>query len=139
MDELIYNLLLTGEQGLTVFGTLRYRFTGPLAGTGDSETLAASYPPRQLGVVTVVPVPVAGTLSVPLLTGFGRVPIAGVVLVTPAAGLLTVFVSDDPARRLLLQCNDIGTNRIAGGLLWRPRDPAELVFSLLGTRLLLPF
>lgn len=139
MDEFIYNLLLTGEQGLSLFGTLRFRFTAPLAEVPDGGVPALLAEIEPIGTVTVVALPVEGSISVPLLTGFSRVPISGVLLATAAGPVTTLFGSNDPARPLFLQFNQISGTQIAGGLQWRPGQPNRLVFSLLGTRLQLPF
>lgn len=139
MDEFIYNLLLTGEQGLTLLGTLRYRFVEQATAVADGGVPAVLAEAQQIGTITVVALPVAGTISVPLLTGFSRVPISGLVLATAAGPVATLFGSNDPQRPLFTQFNQISSNRIAGGLLWRPGQPGELAFSMLGTQLLLPF
>jgi len=139
MNDFIYNLILTGEQGLTLFGTLRYRFTDPLATVPDGGVPALLAENQQLGVITAVVLPVEGSVSIPLLTGFGRVPLQGVALATAAGPITTVLGSTDPARQVFVQFNQITGNQIAGGLVWRPGEPAELVFSLLGFQLQLPF
>lgn len=144
MEEIIYRLLLTGAQGLTLFGTLRLRVLPQLAATLDGAlpsaaplavALAAAQP---LGTATFVAVPLQGTLSVPLLTGLRSVPLNGVLLLSPAAGLAYDMSSADPARPLLLKFNNLDGVRIAGGVSWRPGDPVLLALSLLGTRLQLP-
>ncbi|MET0319976.1 MAG: hypothetical protein ABW069_04540 [Duganella sp.] len=138
MDELIYNLLLTGEQGLSLFGTLRFRLTDPLAAVPDGGVPALLNEIQPIGTVTVVLIPVEGAISIPLLTGFSRVPISGVLLATAAGPVTTLFGSNDSARPLFLQFNQFSGTQIAGGLVWRPGEPTELVFSLLGTQLVLP-
>ena len=151
MDEFIYSLLLTGEQGLSLFGTLRFRFAAPLAEAAQADqavqaakvadggvpALLAEIAP--LGTVTVVVLPVEGTISVPLLTGFSRVPIAGALLATAAGPVTTLFGSTDPARPLFLQFNQISGAQVVGGLQWRTGQTNRLVFSMLGTRLQLAF
>lgn len=139
MNDFIYNLILTGEQGLTLFGTLRYRFTDPVATVPDGGVPALLAESRQLGVITAVILPLEGSVSVPLLTGFGTVPLQGILLATAAGPITTILISNDPARQLALQFNQVSGNQIAGGLIWRPGEPAELVFSLLGIQLRLPF
>lgn len=138
MDEIIYNLVLTSEQGLTLFGTLRYRITFPAAPLGDGGVPSLLAEVSNVGTVTVVALPANGTIAIPLLTGLGRVPVSGVVLATAAGPVSTLLVSTDASRPLFLQFNQISSNRIAGGLLWRGGQPAELAFSLLGTQLILP-
>lgn len=139
MDEFIYKLLLTGEQGLSLFGTLRFRFTAPLAEVADGGVPALLAEIAPLGTVTVVALPVEGTISVPLLTGFSRVPIAGALLATAAGPVTTLFGSNDPARPLFLQFNQISGTQVVGGLQWRTGQSNRLVFSTLGTRLQLAF
>jgi CRISPR/Cas system endoribonuclease Cas6 (RAMP superfamily) len=139
MDEFIYNLLLTGEQGLSLFGTLRFRLTDPLTVVPDGGVPALLNQIEPIGTVTVVLLPAEGTISIPLLTGFSRVPISGALFATAAGPVTTLFGSTDSARPLFLQFNQISGNQIAGGVVWRSGEPAELVFSLLGTQLRLPF
>ncbi|MDR7048750.1 hypothetical protein J2X54_001198 [Duganella sp. 3397] len=139
MNDFIYNLILTGEQGLTLFGTLRFRFTDPLAAVPDGGVPALLAENQQLGVITAVVIPLEGSISMPLLTGFGRVPLQGVLLATAAGPITTVFGTADPARQIFVQFNQISGNQIAGGTVWRAGEPAELVFSLLGFQLRLPF
>lgn len=139
MNDFIYNLILTGEQGLTLFGTLRYRFTDPLASVPDGGVPALLAENQQLGVITAVVLPLEGSVSIPLLTGFGRVPMEGVALATAAGPVTTILGSADPARQVFVQFNQISSQQTAGGMVWRPGEPAELVFSLLGFQLQLPF
>jgi hypothetical protein len=138
MDEFIYNLVLTGEQGLSLFGTLRFRFTDPLAAVADGGVPALLSEAQQIGTITVVVLELEGAISIPLLTGFGRVPLNGALLATAAGPVTTLLSSIDAARPLTLQFNQISGTQIAGGLVWRPGQPTELVFSLLGTQLRLP-
>lgn len=139
MNDFIYNLILTGEQGLTLFGTLRFRLTNPLAEVPDGGVPALLAENEQLGVITAVFIPIEGSVAIPLLTGFGSVPLQGAILATPAAPLTTILGSSDPSRQVFVQFNQISGDKIAGGLVWRPGDPAELVFSFLGVQLRLPF
>ncbi|KQQ32444.1 hypothetical protein ASF61_15555 [Duganella sp. Leaf126] len=138
MNDFIYNLLLTGEQGLTLFGTLRFRFTDPLTAVPDGGVPSLLAAHQQLGVVTAVLLPLDGSIAIPLLTGFGRVPLQGFLIATAAGPITTILGSTDNARPAFVQFNQISGNQIAGGVQWRPADPAELVFSLLGTQLRLP-
>lgn len=143
MEETIYNLLLTGEQGIALFGTLRVRVLAPaapgLALPVQAALLPAPVAAQPLGTATFVALPLQGSLSVPLLTGFGRVPLNGVLLLSPAAGLAYDLSSNEPSRRLIVKFNNTEGVRIAGGLLWQPGSPAQLAFSFIGTRLQLPF
>jgi hypothetical protein len=139
MNETIFNLLLTGEGGVALFGTLRFAVadTAPPVAAALPVALGA---PQPLGLVTVGVYPLQGSLSIPLLTGFGRVPLTGALLVTPAAGLAYVMSGGEPGRQAILKFNNIDGARIAGGVQWRYGDAgASLVLSFLGTRLLLPF
>ena len=137
MDELVYNLLLKSPQGLTLLGTLRYRYTDLDAfKAGDVASLLEQA--QQVSTVEFSIFRLAGTLSVPLLTGFTPVPIEGISLVSLLGPTLTnLFSSTDPTRRLDLQFNFLDATHIAGGLLWRPGELRQQVFSILGTRLAL--
>ena len=135
MDELVYNLLLQSPQGLTLLGTLRYRYTDLEAlEVGDVSALMEQA--QQVSTAEFTLFKLQGTLSVPLLTGFSPVPIEGISFVSLLGPTLTnLFSSTDPSRRLDMQFNFIDNNHIAGGLLWRPGSLRQQVFSILGTRL----
>jgi len=141
MDEIVYSLLLKGTQGLTLLGTLRYRFKELTADAGananvrarDMQALMAEAIERPSIALFVLPV--EGTISVPLLTGATPVPLSGIGFGS-AAGLLTVlFSSTDEARGASQQINPIDATHIGGGLTWKPGQPGTLVFSVLGTQL----
>lgn len=134
MDELIYNLLLKGTQGLTLLGTLRFRITDLSADVrlGDHAALMKQALERQ--TVELFVLQVEGTLSVPLITGATPVPLSGLAFGS-VAGLLTVlFSSTDDARGVGLQIIPLDATHTGGGLNWQPGSPANLVFSLLGTQ-----
>lgn len=135
MDEIIDNLLLTGRSGLSLPGTLRFRFTDldALAPTVDVAALVAKA--AQSVTVEVGIFQLAGSLSVPLLTGARPVPLAGFALFTNAAPVGFVLSSTDPARRLDLLFNLLDARTSAGGMVWRRGQSGELVLSLLGTQL----
>ena len=137
MDEIIYNLLLTGRFGLSLPGILRFRFTDldALAPTVDvAAMLAAAGQPISIDVAVFQ---LAGTLSVPLLTGVRPVPLAGVAFGTAAGSIGVLLSSTDPARRLDLLFNLLDLQTIAGGMVWRRGQLGQMVFSLLGTQLAL--
>ena len=134
MDELIYNLLLKGTQGLTLLGTLRFRITDLSADVrlGDHAALMKQALERQ--TVELFVLQVEGTLSVPLITGATPVPLSGLAFGS-VAGLLTVlFSSTDDARGVGLQIIPLDATHTGGGLNWQPGNPANLVFSVLGTQ-----
>ncbi|MET0266355.1 MAG: hypothetical protein ABW202_12120 [Duganella sp.] len=137
MDEVVYNLLLKSASGLALLGTLRYRLTStqPVEqATGDIQTLLAQA--QQQATIDLSVFQVEGSVAIPLLTGLRTVPIAGIALVSFIAPLTTLVSSADPARNLFFQFHDLDSDHVAGGLVWRPGEPGELVFSALGTRLL---
>ena len=135
MDEIVYNLLLTSPQGLTLLGTLRYRFTD-LDALQGADVAALIEQAQQVSTAEFTIFRLQGTLSVPLLTGFSPVQIDGIALVSLLGPPLTyLFSSSDPSRRLDLQFNIIDNNHIGGGLLWRPGTLRQTPFSILGTRL----
>lgn len=135
MDEIVYNLLLTSPQGLTLLGTLRYRYTDLEAlQAGDVSALLEQA--QQVGTAEFTLFKLQGTLSVPLLTGFSPVPVEGLSFVSLLGPTLTnLLSSSDPARRLDMQFNFIDNNHIGGGLLWGPGTLRQTPFSILGTRL----
>lgn len=146
MDEIIYSLLLKTAPGLALLGTLRYRFdsTNPANAEPPTEpaepdlgsvlTLAQQQVPIELTAFQV-----DGSVTIPLITGLQPVPITGIALVTfLGPPITTITSSTDPARSLFLQFNQLDERHIAGGLVWRPGEPGELIFSVLGTRLQLP-
>lgn len=135
MDEVIYNLLLTTREGLSLPGTLRFDYAYPeeQQSSGDFARMLAESLRRPR--IEVVSVPLKGMLSVALLDGMRSLPLSGFGLVTPAAPLTTLFTSEDPTRAINLQFNSFNLREIFGGLVWRQGQPGQLVFSLLGTPL----
>lgn len=137
MDEIVYNLLLKSPQGLGLLGTLRYRFTD-LDALKAGDVSAVLEAAREVSTVEFSVFTVEGTLSVPLLSGFTPVPISGISLISLLGPpLTTLFSSTDTSRGLGLQFNSIDADHIGGGLLWRPGELRQQVFSVLGTRLAL--
>jgi hypothetical protein len=137
MDELVYNLLLKSPHGLTLLGTLRFRYTD-LDALKAGELSALMEQAQQVDTVELTLFKLGGTLSVPLLTGFTPVPLEGISFVSLLGPTLTNLMSStDPQRRLEMQFNYISNNNIAGGLLWRPGELRQQVFSILGTRVAL--
>lgn len=146
MDEIIYSLLLKTAPGLALLGTLRYRFDSTNPANAETPTQPAE---TDLGSVLTqaqqqVPIEltafqVDGSVTIPLITGLQPVPVTGIALVSfLGPPITTITSSTDPARSLFLQFNQLDERHIAGGLVWRPGEPGELIFSVLGTRLQLP-
>ena len=134
MDELVYNLLLKSPQGLTLLGTLRYRYTD-LDALKAGELSALMDQAQQVDTIELSLFQLAGTLSVPLLTGYTPVSAEGLSFVSLLGPTLTNLLgSSDPRRRLDMQFNFIDNTHIGGGLLWRPGELRQQVFSMLGTR-----
>jgi hypothetical protein len=146
MDEIIYSLLLKTAPGLALLGTLRYRFdsTNPANTNTPTEPAEADFSSlltqaQQQTPIELTAFQVDGSVSIPLITGLQPVPITGLALVTfLGPPITTITSSTDPTRNLFLQFNQLDERHIAGGLVWRPGEPGELIFSVLGTRLQLP-
>jgi hypothetical protein len=150
MDEIIYSLLLKTAPGLALLGTLRYRFdsTNPANASTPTEPAEADFGSlltqaqqqlQQQTPIDLTAFQVDGSVTIPLITGLRPVPITGIALVTfLGPPITTITSSTDPTRNLFLQFNQLDENHIAGGLVWRPGEPGELIFSVLGTRLQLP-
>ena len=144
MDEFVYSLLLKGTQGLTLLGTLRYRFTdlaadvdaGAGARSRDMQALMGAALDRP--TIELFILPVEGTISVPLLTGMTPVPLSGIGFGSPAGLLTVLFFSTDETRGVSMQVNPIDATHLGGGLTWQPGQPGTLVFSVLGTQLAFP-
>lgn len=134
MDEFIYNLLLKGTQGLTLLGTLRFRFTETSAEARVADPAALMKEALQRQTVELFVLPVEGTLSVPLITGAQPVPLSGLAFAGIAGVLTVLFSSTDEARGAGVQIIPLDATHIGGGLNWKPGDPANLVFSVLGTQ-----
>lgn len=146
MDESVFTLLLKTAQGLTLFGTLRFSidFTQPVdpaqaanaaqPGTGDVASLFSQV--QQQATFDLFAYRIDGSVTIPFVTGLRPVPITGLALFTflgPPATFITS--STDPTRNLFFQWSQLTNDNIAGGLVWRPGEPGELIFSALGTQL----
>lgn len=149
MDESVFTLLLKTAQGLTLFGTLRFSIdftqpvdrpagsSAPTPGSGDVATLFSQV--QQQNTFDLFAYQIDGSVTIPFVTGLRPVPITGLALFTflgPPATFITS--STDPTRNLFFQWNQLTNDNIAGGLVWRPGEPGELIFSALGTQLQLP-
>jgi hypothetical protein len=137
MDEISYNLLLKGTQGLTLLGTLRYSLTFSDAVTRFGDTAALIEEALQRPVVELFVIQAQGTLSVPLITGPTPVPLTGLAFGGVAGVITVLFSTSDETRSLSLQINPIDATHIGGGLNWQPGQPGNLIFSVLGTQLTL--
>jgi hypothetical protein len=135
MDEFVYSLLLKGTQGLTLLGTLRYRFTDLAADARARDMQALMGATIDRPTIELFILPAEGTISVPLLTGMTPVPLSGIGFGSPAGLLTVLFFSTDETRGLSMQINPIDATHIGGGLTWKPGEPGTLVFSVLGTQL----
>lgn len=140
MDEIIHRLLLKTGLGLALLGTLRYRLSSLLpANPAGPDVPALLSHVQQQSTTELFAYQVEGSVTIPLVTGLTPVPIAGIALFAligpPVA---TITSSTDPARNLFFQFNQLDNQHIAGGLVWRPGEPGELIFSALGTQLSLP-
>lgn len=146
MEEIIYSLLLKTAPGLALLGTLRYRFdnTNPANTNTPTEPAEADFSAlltqaQQQTPIELTAFQVDGSVTIPLITGLRPVPITGLALVTfLGPPITTITSSTDPTRNLFLQFNQLDERHIAGGLVWRPGEPGELIFSVMGTRLQLP-
>lgn len=139
MEEFIYNLLLKSTQGLALLGTFKYRLasTMPLKReAADVEALMKQV--QQQNTIDLTVYQIEGSVSIPLLTGFAAVPLSGIILLGPLVPITAIMSSTDPNRNVFFQFNDLDTDQIAGGLVWRPGEPGELIFAALGRRLQLP-
>jgi hypothetical protein len=137
MDELVYNLLLKSAQGLTLLGTLGFRFTelGDVAGAADMASLPAVTQEKQMIELDVLGV--KGTILVPLLSGPAPLPVQGVAHACPGAPTplpLTAMLSADYSLGLGMQFNFIDATHITGGLTWRYGTSRQVIFSILGAR-----
>jgi hypothetical protein len=137
MNDIIYNLLLTSELGVSLAGVLRYRVVAGAATTpeGAEQTDAA---PQQAQPVELFETPLQGSLVVPLLNGITPVPLRG-FLYSTAAGPLSVLLFSTGTPQVALEFNFIATATIAGGLSWQPAPgaPVSVLYSLLGRRVAL--
>ena len=134
MNDIVYNLLLTGELGFSLAAILRYR---AVAATADTlvGTPPATDAPLQALPIELIETPLQGTLVAPLLTGSAPVPLRG-VLYSTAAGPLAVVLFNTGTPPVSLQFSFVVAGTIAGGLNWQaaPGTPVSALYSLLGRR-----
>lgn len=133
MDYAVFDLLLQSTLGMTLLGTLRFRYPpdAVVDGANSVDTLLADAlqrPTFQLDVLAL-----EGEIRIGLLTGARPVPLGGLVFLGPLVPLTLLFNSTDPARGLGLQLFLAGPTRLAGGLIWQAGTPREMVFSVLAT------
>ena len=135
MEELVYNVLLKSAGGLTLLGTLRFRFKELDDVTGVADTSSLLGDAREHDSIELDVLGVEGTLAVPLLTGPAPLPLQGVAYATaPAVLPLTAMLSGDFSLGLGAQFNFIDATHITGALTWRYGTPRQLIFSILGAR-----
>jgi hypothetical protein len=137
MDEFVYDLLLKSAQGITLLGTLRFRYTDldAVMAAADMPALATTLEQQY---VTLDIFQMGGNVTVQFLTGLGPLPLEGVTYSTPplplSVPLTTTLSGGDATRRLSLQFNYLDATHIAGGLVWQFGTPFEAKFSILGTK-----
>lgn len=134
MEDTIYSLFLTSEQGWSLYGTLRLRLRFPdAAATGSNALPPMVREALQPSLQELTPIPLEGELSVPLLSPFRQVPLTGVAYGT-AAGLLSLAADSGAARpRAGIQLFPFSED--AGVLIWGATAYSELVFSVLARQL----
>ena len=137
MDEFVYDLLLKSAQGISLLGTLRFRYTDrdAVIAAADVSVLAAAFEQQY---VTLDIFQMGGNVTVPFLTGLGPLQLEGVTYSTPplplSVPLTTTLSGGDATLRLSLQFNYLDATHIAGGLAWQYGTPRETKFSILGTQ-----
>lgn len=136
MDELVYDLLLKSARGLTLLGTLRFRFTDldAVQGVADMPSLMAAALDQQYVELDIYQM--AGTVAVQFLTGTQPVELLGVSFSRPPTPkpLTTILNGGLAARSVGMQFNYFDATHIGGGLVWAFGTPGEVKFSVLGTR-----
>ena len=136
MEDDIYNLLLTSEQGLSLFGTLRIRRL-PAAPVVPADTLRVPTAADALVPATqeLTPIAITGSITVPLLALFRQIPLRGTMYGT-AAGLFTIVLDSGNARPAIgLQITPFGSVDLGGFVVWSTSNFSELVFSALARQL----
>jgi hypothetical protein len=132
MEDTIYNLFLTSEQGWSLYGTMRLRIRFD-DGSAAMPPLVSALP--QPLTQLVQPNPVEGDISIPLLTLFRRVPLRGLAYGT-AAGLFSIVVDSGAAwPRLGLQLFFLGGEDLCGPLVWGASNFNDSAFSVLARQL----
>lgn len=138
MEDDIYNLLLTSEQGLSLFGTLRIRRL-PAAASTSALHMPPSAPTAADALVPatqeLTPIAITGSITVPLLALFRQIPLRGTMYGT-AAGLFTIVLDSGNARPAIgLQITPFGSVDLGGFVVWSTSNFSELVFSALARQL----
>lgn len=138
MEDDIYNLFLTSEQGVSLFGTLRIRRPQAVV-SGANLRLPPLAPVATDALVPatqeITPILVTGSISVPVLSLFRQIPLRGTVYAT-AAGLFTIVLDSGNARPAIgLQLIPYGGEDLGGFVVWGTSNFSELVFSALGRQL----
>lgn len=138
MDEIIYDLLLKSPQGFMLLGTLRFRMTEleALSGLADVPALPAEAQQLERPFIEMDVTSLEGSISVQFLTGLRPVPLTGFAFSSGMAPLPlnALLNSTDAARYLTMQFGFMDATHIAGGLIWQPGTPRQLIFSMLGTQ-----
>lgn len=135
MEDEIYNLFLTSEQGWSLFGTLRLRRIDPDTSTGSVRLPAQATEALVPVTQELVPVPVEGEISLPLLAAFRQVPLRGIAFAT-AAGLFSFALDSGNARPSAgIQLFPFGSPDLGGFVIWGSSNYSELVFSVLARQL----
>ena len=135
MEDEIYNLFVTSEQGWSLFGTLRLRRIEPDASTGSVRLPAQASEALVPVTQELVPVPIEGEISLPLLAAFRQVPLRGIAFAT-AAGLFSFALDSDNTRPSAgIQLFPFGSPELGGFVIWGSSNYSELVFSVLARQL----
>lgn len=136
MDDLVYDLLLKSAQGLTLFGTLRFRFTDLDAVHASADVPALMKAALEQTYVELDVYQMAGEISVQFLTGPRALPLLGVSFASPPSPLplTTILNGGDDTRQIGMQFNYFDATHIAGGLVWQYGTAREMRFSILGTQ-----
>jgi hypothetical protein len=133
MEYAIYDLLLQSTRGMTLLGTLRFRYPPSVAVDAANGLEALLADTLQRPTVELYVVPLEGDIRIGLLTGATPVPLGGLSFNSLFVPLTMLFNSTDPTRGLGLQLFLAGPSRLAGGLIWQAGTPREMVFSVLAT------
>lgn len=135
MDEAIYNLLLTGATGLSLFGTLRFRFIGDGAANAAAEPQKpGDAAPQQQGF-ELAQVAMEGDIIVPALAGLRRIALRGVGYGTAAGAVWQTLSSTGTTPRVVVQFNFSENFQITGGVTWLAVPGAPAAFGMLGKQL----
>ena len=133
MDYATFDLLLQSTWGMTLLGTLRFRYPPEALANGAGDPAALLADTLQRPTTELYVVPLEGEIRIGLLTGTRPVPLSGLSFNGYLVPLTLLFYSTDPARGVGLQLFLLGPTRLAGGLIWQAGTPREMVFSVLAT------